>query len=69
MHEAATGTMRREIEPVLRGPSERRPAMAPTSPIGDSVTGMEGLRRLARRSRHHGGQVWLIRNLAGLPKA
>jgi len=52
---------REEIEIVICRPTAEQLAMTLLSPIGDTVTGREGLARLAQHAGYHTGQIWMMR--------
>lgn len=49
------------IRPIFEEPTPEKLEMRLTSPIGDPVTGREGLTRLAQHAGYHAGQIQLIR--------
>lgn len=57
----------REIETVMTNPTTDLLEMKLKSPIGDNVTGKEGLIRLAQHAGYHTGQIWLMRMLPNFP--
>lgn len=56
-----------EIEPIMSNPSTEILEMKLISPIGDDVSGKEGLIRLAQHAGYHTGQIWLMRMLPNFP--
>lgn len=48
------------LRPILSDPSPEVLAMPLTSPVGDAVTGEQGLARLVQHAGYHTGQIWLI---------
>ena len=50
-----------ELRPIIENPSQAQLEMNLTSPIGDPVSGQEGLARLSQHAGYHTGQIWLIR--------
>jgi uncharacterized damage-inducible protein DinB len=52
---------RAEIEPILSNPSAEMLEMPLISPVGDHVTGRQGLHRLVQHAGYHTGQIWMIR--------
>lgn len=55
------------IWPIFEAPSEDQLKMTLKSPIGDAVTGREGLMRLCQHAAYHTGQIVLIAQMAGFP--
>ncbi len=56
-----------EIEPVLSSPTIDQLEMRLVSPVGDDVSGREGLARLAQHAGYHTGQIWMIRSHPEFP--
>lgn len=54
------------IRPIFEAPTPGQLEMRLTSPIGDPVTGREGLTRLAQHAGYHAGQIQLFRVQLGL---
>lgn len=50
-----------EIGPIYDLPTPDQLAMSFTSPIGDTVSGRDGLTRLAQHAGYHTGQIWMLR--------
>jgi uncharacterized damage-inducible protein DinB len=50
-----------EVRAIFENPTQQQLEMALVSPIGDDVTGREGLIRLAQHAAYHTGQIWLLR--------
>lgn len=50
-----------EIAPIFEQDRPEHLAMNLVSPIGDTITGEEGLVRLAQHAAYHTGQIWMIR--------
>ncbi len=44
---------------IMENPTEAQLAMVLESPVGDSVTGAQGLARLSQHASYHTGQIWL----------
>lgn len=53
------------IRPIYEAPTEAQLTMRMKSPIGDDVSGREGLIRLAQHAGYHTGQIWTIRMMNG----
>lgn len=51
----------KEIGPVFELPTPAQLSMPLISPNGDSVTGRDGLTRLAQHAGYHAGQIWMLR--------
>jgi uncharacterized damage-inducible protein DinB len=51
-----------EIGPLYDLPTPDQLSMPLTSPIGDPVTGKDGLTRLAQHAGYHTGQIWMLRS-------
>ena len=49
------------FRPLVEAPTAEQLAMPVTSPIGDPITGREGLLRAAQHASYHTGQIWLMR--------
>lgn len=49
--------------------TETQAAMPSISPIGDPITGKEGLVRVAQHAGYHTGQIWLMRMDPRFPKS
>lgn len=49
------------IRPIFENPTNAHLTMNMLSPIGDPVTGKQGLTRLAQHAGYHTGQIWMIR--------
>ncbi|MCW5947214.1 MAG: DinB family protein [Fimbriimonadales bacterium] len=60
---------RTEIKPILANPSAEMLEMPLISPVGDHVTGRQGLHRLVQHCGYHTGQIWMIRSHPGFPKS
>ncbi len=58
---------RKCIEPFVLNPTEENLKIEMISPIGDKVTGKEGLIRLCQHAGYHAGQIWLMRMLPNFP--
>lgn len=56
-----------EFAPVIENPTEAQLTMPLVSPIGDTIQGAEGLRRIAQHASYHTGQIWMIRMSPGFP--
>lgn len=56
-----------KLRPVIEGPTGAQLAMQMVSPIGNEVTGAEGLARLSQHAGYHTGQIWMIRMSPGFP--
>lgn len=54
------------IMPVYEAPTERQLSLELVSPIGDSVTGREGLLRLAQHAAYHTGQIVLLQQMVSI---
>lgn len=54
-----------QIRPLFENPTEAQLSFRMKSPIGDDVSGEEGLIRLAQHAGYHTGQVWTIRLMNG----
>lgn len=54
-----------QIRPLYENPTEAQLAFRMKSPIGDDVSGREGLIRLAQHAGYHTGQIWTIRMMKG----
>ncbi|MFN8138626.1 MAG: DinB family protein [Fimbriimonadales bacterium] len=52
---------RENIEPILSKPTAEQLSQRLMSPIGDEVSGEEGLIRLCSHAPYHVGQIWMIR--------
>jgi uncharacterized damage-inducible protein DinB len=59
---------RNEIEPVYENPTPEQLSLALISPVGDSVSGSEGLTRLAQHAAYHTGQINLLRQHPEFPR-
>ncbi len=46
------------LKPVIEGPTPEQLAMPLLSPIGDKVTGEQGLIRICQHAGYHTGQIW-----------
>lgn len=53
------------IRPIYENPTAEQLEFRMKSPIGDDVTGREGLIRLAQHAGYHTGQIWTIRLMNG----
>lgn len=53
------------VRPIYENPTPEQLEFKMTSPIGDQVTGREGLIRLAQHAGYHTGQIWTIRLMNG----
>jgi uncharacterized damage-inducible protein DinB len=60
---------RAEIGDLMSAPSADQLAREVESPVGDQVTGKQGLVRLAQHAGYHTGQIWLIRMHPEFPSA
>lgn len=49
------------LAPIIESPAPEQLAKRLRSPIGDAITGYEGLVRIAQHAAYHTGQIWLIR--------
>ncbi len=49
------------FRPLIESPTPQQMEMPVTSPIGDPITGREGLIRASQHAGYHTGQIWLIR--------
>lgn len=58
----------RELGEVLDNLSAEQRAMTLISPIGDEVTGEQGLARIAQHAGYHTGQIWLLRMHPSFPR-
>ena len=59
--EAALAFTYERIKPVFEEPRPEQLTMPLISPMGDNVTGREGLIRLAQHAAYHTGQIWVVR--------
>lgn len=53
------------LRPIIEHPTPHQMEMSLTSPIGDAVTGRQGLTRLAQHAGYHTGQIQMIRVIVG----
>ena len=53
------------IRPIMENPTPHQLDMPLVSPIGDSITGRQGLTRLAQHAGYHTGQIQMIRTIFG----
>lgn len=51
------------IAPIFESPTESQLLMELTSPIGDAVSGREGLLRLSQHAAYHAGQIMLLQQM------
>ena len=65
--EAALAFTRERIFPILLAPTVEQLSMQLESPIGDMVSGREGMIRLVQHAAYHTGQIWMIRMSPGFP--
>lgn len=54
-----------QVRPLYEDPTEEQLTTRMRSPIGDDVSGEEGLIRLAQHAGYHTGQIWMIRMMHG----
>lgn len=57
-----------QLAPIIESPTPEQLAKPLRSPIGDAITGREGLIRVAQHAAYHTRQIWLIRMHPGFPK-
>ena len=65
--DATLAFTKERILPILVAPSTEQLSMTIESPIGDQITGREGLIRLVQHAAYHTGQIWMIRMSPGFP--
>lgn len=53
------------LRPIMEYPTPHVLELSLTSPIGDPVTGRQGLIRLAQHAGYHTGQIQMIRTIVG----
>jgi uncharacterized damage-inducible protein DinB len=53
--------------PLIESPTPEQLAKPVRSPIGDPITGREGLIRVAQHAAYHTGQIWLMRMHPAFP--
>jgi len=66
--ERALNLSRAHLSPILESPTPEQLAKPVRSPIGDPVTGREGLIRVAQHAAYHTGQIWLMRMHPAFPQ-
>lgn len=53
------------LKPIMEHPTPAQLEQPMVSPIGDPVTGKQGLTRLAQHAGYHTGQIYIIRQILG----
>lgn len=56
-----------QLAPIIETPTPEQLAKPVRSPIGDPITGREGLIRVAQHAAYHTGQIWLMRMHPAFP--
>ncbi|MCX7924513.1 MAG: DinB family protein [Fimbriimonadales bacterium] len=64
----ALGFSYETLAPIIESPTPEQLAKPLRSPIGDAITGREGLIRVAQHAAYHTGQIWLMRMHPEFPK-
>lgn len=56
------------LDPVIDNPSDEQLAAPMKGPAGDTITGREGLIRVAQHAAYHTGQIWMVRFDGSFPQ-
>lgn len=64
----ALGFAYEQLAPIIESPTPEQLAKPLRSPIGDAITGWEGLIRVAQHAAYHTGQIWLMRMHPAFPR-
>ena len=59
--EAALEKSREQLVQLIESPSQDQLEMKIESPLGPTITGREGLIRVAQHAAYHTGQIWVLR--------
>ncbi|MFN7017797.1 MAG: DinB family protein [Fimbriimonadales bacterium] len=57
-----------QLAPIIKSPTPEQLGKPLRSPMGDAITGREGLIRAAQHAAYHTGQIWLIRMHPEFPR-
>lgn len=57
-----------ELGAILSAPTTEHLEIKINSPIGDEISGRDGMSRIVQHAGYHTGQIWMIRMSPGFPK-